>query len=71
MAVQQQKENYQRILDKTIEQLEKKEKCQAFCCIAAVHHAATMCWNIFLNILRSQYCTTTPIFLQKRSMKPE
>ena len=71
MAVQQQKENYQRILDKTIEQLEKEGKVPSL----LLHSCCAPCSSYVLEYLseylRSQYCTITPIFLQKKSMKPE
>ena len=70
MAARQQKENYQRVLDQTIEQLTKEGKVPTLLLHTAVRPAAAMCWNTFLNTLKSRYYITTPIFPQKRNTRP-
>ena len=68
MAVQQQKENYQRILDKTIEQLEKKEKCQAFCCIAAVQPCSSYVLEYLSEYFKITVLYYNPQYFSKRGV---
>ena len=65
MAVQQQKENYQRILDKTIEQLEKEGKVPSL----LLHSCCAPCSSYVLEYL-SQYFQIT-VFYYNPNIYPE
>ena len=49
------KRNYQKELDKLIENIKKKAESRGFFSTAAVRRAAVTCWNICLSILKSRY----------------
>ena len=47
------KRNYQKELDKLIDNIKKKAESRGFFSTAAVRRAAVTCWNIYPSILRS------------------
>lgn len=49
------KRNYQKELDKLIDNIKKKKKCPVFFYTVAVRRAAVMYWNIYLSILKLLY----------------
>lgn len=49
------KRNYQKELDRLIENITKEGKFHGFFFTAAVHRAAVMCWNIYLSILSTVF----------------
>ena len=66
MAVQQQKENYQRILDKTIEQLGKEGKVPSL----LLHSCCAPCSSYVLEYL-SQYFKITVYYYNPNIYPPE
>lgn len=67
MAAQQQKQNYQRILEHTLEEIGKTEPFRLFYSTAAALPAAAMYWSICHSILRSLFFITIPIFTRKQN----
>ena len=61
------KRNYQKELDKLIDNIKKKKKCPVFFYTVAVRRAAVTYWNIYLSILKLLYFFTIPTSHQLRN----
>lgn len=59
--------NYQKELDKIIEQLVQGKRHPVFCCTVVAHPVAAIVWNISDSILKSQYFIIIRIFPWKKN----
>ena len=69
----QTKQNYQKILDRTIEELQSSYSVFRHYCFTVVVHRAkkVMCWSICRSIFKLRCYTTTRIFIRMKSIKKE